>query len=163
MAESGCRQILIGLESPEEDDLDRIDPHNWKRKRANRYLEAIDKIQSTGVTVNGCFILGLDNHTPEIFARVKEFVDRSRLLEVQVTVLTPFPGTPLYDSMRREGRLLRERYWDRCTLFDVNYRPRGMTVERLEEGMRDLFREIYNESEFARRKRHYMELVKQRL
>ena len=102
MAESGCRQILIGLESPEGKDLDRIDPHNWKRKRSDRYLEAIEKIQSTGVTVNGCFILGLDNHTPEIFGRVKEFVDRSRLLEVQVTVLTPFPGTPLYERMRAE-------------------------------------------------------------
>ena len=163
LAESGCRQILVGLESPAGEDLDGIDPHNWKRKYSSRYLEAIDKIQSRGVTVNGCFVLGLDNHTPEIFAQVKEFVDRSRLLEVQVTVMTPFPGTPLYDRLAREGRLLQPRYWDRCTLFDVNYRPRGMTVEQLEEGMCWLFREIYNEREYTRRKRHYMELVKERL
>jgi radical SAM superfamily enzyme YgiQ (UPF0313 family) len=163
LAESGCRQILVGLESPASDDLTGIDPHNWKRKHSSRYLEAIDKIQSRGVTVNGCFVLGLDNHTPEIFQRVKEFVEQSQLLEVQVTVMTPFPGTPLYDRLAREGRLLRPRYWDRCTLFDVNYRPRGMTVEQLEEGMRWLFREIYNEREYTRRKRHYMEIVKQRL
>ncbi len=163
LAESGCRQILIGLESPGGDDLAGVDPHNWKRKRSSHYLEAIERIQSRGVTVNGCFVLGLDNHTPEIFVRVKEFVERSRLLEVQLTVLTPFPGTPLYARLAREGRLLRPRYWDRCTLFDVNYRPRGMTVEQLEEGLRWLFREVYNEREYARRQRHYMEIVKQRL
>jgi radical SAM superfamily enzyme YgiQ (UPF0313 family) len=163
LAESGCRQILVGLESPGADDLEGVDPHNWKRKRSSHYLEAIERIQSRGVTVNGCFVLGLDNHTPEIFGRVKEFVERSRLLEVQLTVMTPFPGTPLYNRLAREGRLLRPRYWERCTLFDVNYRPRGMTVEQLEEGVRWLFGEVYNEREYTRRKRHYMEIVKERL
>jgi radical SAM superfamily enzyme YgiQ (UPF0313 family) len=163
LAESGCRQILVGLESPGPDDLEGMDPHNWKQKHSGRYLEAIDKVQSRGVTVNGCFVLGLDNHTPDIFAKVKEFVERSQLLEVQVTVLTPFPGTPLYARLAREGRLLRPRYWERCTLFDVNYRPKRMTVEELEAGMRWLFQEIYNEREYMRRKRHYMEIVKQRL
>jgi radical SAM superfamily enzyme YgiQ (UPF0313 family) len=163
LAESGCRQVLIGLESPGAVDLGGVDPHHWKQKRASRYLEAIDKIQSRGVTVNGCFVLGLDSHTPDIFARVKNFVERSRLLEVQVTVQTPFPGTPLYDRLAREGRLLRPRYWECCTLFDVTFQPRGMTVQELEEGLRWLFREIYNEREYTRRKRYYMEIVKQRI
>ncbi len=163
LADSGCRQVLIGLESPEEEDLDRIDPTNWKRKRADRYLEAIDRIQSRGITVNGCFIVGLDNHGPGIFEQVKEFVDRSGLLEVQVTVQTPFPRTPLYDRLRREERLLTERFWDRCTLFDVNFRPKKMSVEELEKGLRWLFAEIYNKREFLKRKRSYMEIVKQRL
>ncbi len=162
LAESGCRQILIGLESPSARGLDGIDPHNWKRNRCERYLESIDKIQSRGVTVNGCFIVGLDSDTSETFAEIKDFVQRSRLLEVQITVFTPFPGTPLYERLRREGRLLKERFWDRCTLFDVNYVPRNMTVDELEAGVRWLFREIYNEREFNRRKRHYMDIVKER-
>jgi radical SAM superfamily enzyme YgiQ (UPF0313 family) len=163
LAQSGCRQVLIGLESPSGDDLAGLDPKDWKCKRSARYLEAIDKIQSRGVSVNGCFILGLDTHGPDIFERVKAFVERSQLLEVQITVLTPFPGTPLYDRLRREGRLLRDRHWDRCTLFDVNYQPKGMSVEALERGLRQLFRDVYNEQEYTRRKRHYMELVKARL
>lgn len=163
LAESGCRQVLIGLESPSGNDLQNIDPTGWKQKHSDHYLEAIDKIQSTGVTVNGCFILGLENQTAEIFPHLKEFIDRAGLLEVQVTVQTPFPGTPLYDRLRAEGALLRDRYWDRCTLFDVNYRPRGMSVEELEAGMRWLFREIYNEREYTRRQRQYMEIVKRRL
>ena len=162
MAESGCKQVLIGLESPTAKALDGIDPNNWKHKRHGEYFEAIDRIQSRGVSVNGCFILGLDTDTPETFEDVRDFVERSGLLEVQVTVMTPFPATPLYARLKREGRLLQERYWDRCTLFDVNYRPKNMTVDELESGLRWLFSEIYNEREFRRRKRHYMEIVKAR-
>lgn len=160
LAASGCRQILVGLESPGEGALAGMDPHDWKRRRCGRYAEAIAKIQSKGITVNGCFILGLDTHTPEIFGQVREFVRETGLLETQVTVMTPFPGTPLYARLAREGRLLRDRYWDRCTLFDVNFRPMRMTVDELESGMRWLFGELYNEAEYARRQRHYMEIVK---
>jgi radical SAM superfamily enzyme YgiQ (UPF0313 family) len=160
LADSGCRQVLIGLESPDADALDGMDPRNWKKTRAPKYLEAIDRIQSRGVSVNGCFILGLDSHTPDVFETVRDFVQASGLLEVQITVQTPFPGTPLYRRLAREGRLLQERFWDRCTLFDVNYRPKHMSVADLEAGMRWLFAEIYNEREFLRRKRQYMEIFK---
>tara|TARA_B100001964_G_scaffold40065_1_gene43871 strand:+ start:2657 stop:3961 length:1305 start_codon:yes stop_codon:yes gene_type:complete len=163
LAESGCRQILIGLESPSGSDLGQVDPGNWKQSRSDRYLEAIDKIQSRGVSVNGCFILGLDGHTPEIFEQVSSFVESSGLLEVQLTVMTPFPGTPLYHRLHSEGRLLKERYWDRCTLFDVNYKPSGMSVEELETGLRWLFVQTYNDEQFNKRKRNYIEIVKARL
>jgi radical SAM superfamily enzyme YgiQ (UPF0313 family) len=159
IADSGCRQILIGLESPDADGLGGLDPHDWKRRHAEHYLEAIDRIQSRGITVNGCFILGLDGDTPETFERVRDFVAQSGLLEVQITVQTPFPGTPLYQRLQREGRLLAKRYWDRCTLFDVNYRPKNMSVAELESGMRWLFGEIYNEREFLRRKRRYIDIL----
>jgi len=163
LAESGCRQVLIGLESPGGGDLGAIDPAHWKAKRAEGYLAAIEKIQSFGVSVNGCFILGLDGHTTQIFEEVRDFVERSKLLEVQITVQTPFPGTPLYKRLEREGRLHAPPFWDRCTLFDVNFEPKGMTARELEEGVRGLFGAIYNEAEYTRRKRHYMELVKERL
>lgn len=160
LASSGCRQILVGLESPTEDGLTGMDPKDWKRRRCDQYLRAIEKIQSYGVTVNGCFILGLDSQTPEVFPQVRDFIRKSGLIEAQVTVLTPFPGTPLYARLAREGRLLQPRFWDRCTLFDVNFRPKNLSVEELESGMRWLFRELYNDAEYARRQRHYMELVK---
>jgi radical SAM superfamily enzyme YgiQ (UPF0313 family) len=103
----------------------------------------IDTLQSRGVSVNGCFILGLDTHTPDVFPAILEFVRASGLAEVQYTVLTPFPGTPLYARLRREGRLLAERFWDRCTLFDVTFQPKRMTVDELEAGLRWLFTETY--------------------
>jgi radical SAM superfamily enzyme YgiQ (UPF0313 family) len=156
---SGCRQVLIGFESPTREGLEGIDRANWKASRHGRYLRAIERIQSRGVSVCGCFIVGLDSDTPAIFDRLREFIERSRLLEVQITVLTPFPGTRLHQRLESEQRLLYPGDWCRCTLFDVNFRPRGMSVERLEEELVSLWRDTWNADAYARRKRHYRELL----
>lgn len=160
MYHSGCYQLLIGLESTSRDSLSGIDTHNWKLQRRDSYLEAISKIQSNGITVNGCFIVGLDGDTPGIFSEIGDFIQQSRLLEAQVTVLTPYPGSPLYKRLKSEGRLLKDRYWDRCTMFDVNFRPKKMSIQELEKGLLGLFQEIYTEKEYLRRKRYYMDIVK---
>ena len=157
---SGCRQLLIGFESPRAASLDGLDRVNWKAGRLPRYLEAIEKIQSRGVSVCGCFIVGLDSDTPEIFDEIRDFVARSRLLEVQITILTPFPGTRLYDRLAAEGRLLYPGAWDRCTLFDVNFRPRGMSVDELEEGVMALWRDTWNAEAFTARKRRYRAITR---
>ncbi|HEY9897989.1 MAG TPA: radical SAM protein [Pantanalinema sp.] len=163
LAKSGCQQILIGFESIFSTSLDRLDRSNWKRKRMDDYKRAIDAIQSKGITVNGCFILGLDGDTPDCFERIRDFVLDSNLLESQVTVLTPFPNTRLYHRLKAEGRLLQDAYWDRCTLFDVNFVPKNMTGRQLEEGLVFLFKELYNERVCTRRKRHFMEIHKRLL
>ena len=160
MYHSGCYQLLIGLESTSKDSLNGIDATNWKMKRRDGYLEAINRIQANGITVNGCFVVGLDGDTPSIFSEIRDFIEKSRLLEAQVTVLTPYPGTPLYKRLKSEGRLLKDKYWDRCTMFDINYRPKNMSVEELEKGLLWLFKEIYTEKEYLKRKRYYMDIVK---
>jgi radical SAM superfamily enzyme YgiQ (UPF0313 family) len=157
---SGCRQVLIGFESPRRESLDRVDAVNWKLRQRDRYLEAIEKIQAHGVSVCGCFVVGFDADTPSIFDELRAFIAESRLLEVQITVLTPFPGTRLYDRLLAEGRLLCPGAWDRCTLFDVNFRPRRMTPEFLEDGLLELWQSAYNAAAFAERKRHYRQLLR---
>src|SRR5882672_9216870 len=83
MRDSGCQQVLIGLESPRPASLDRIElKANWKARQHDDYKAAIEKIQSYGITVNGCFILGLDGDTPEVFDDVFQFVKESGLYEV---------------------------------------------------------------------------------
>ena len=159
---SGCRQVLIGFESPRRDSLERMDLVNWKVRQHGRYLDAIEKIQERGVSVCGCFIVGLDADTSDIFDELRDFIDRSRLLEVQITILTPFPGTRLYQRLEEEGRLLYPGAWDRCTLFDLNFRPRSMTVEQLEEGVMQLWRDTWNAESFALRKHYYRELLRTR-
>lgn len=160
---SGCRQVLVGLESVDGAGLDGIDARGWKRKQLDGYRAAIDRIQRSGVTVNGTFIIGLDADTPDTFERVVEFVRSSNLCEVQITVLTPFPGTRLYDRLKAEGRLLQDTFWEQCTLFDVTYRPKNMTVEQLEDGLLWMFDQLYCEKETLRRKRVYMDVVKELL
>jgi radical SAM superfamily enzyme YgiQ (UPF0313 family) len=160
LADSGCRQILIGLESVNPGSLDGIDRSNWKYRRREQYIDAIRKIQSYGVTVNGCFIVGNDADDPSVFESLRDFISKSELLEAQVTVLTPFPGTRLLQRLRDEGRLLYDKLWNRCTLFDVVFEPKLMTADELEQGHRWLMGQIYNQDEFTKRKRHYIELVK---
>ncbi len=157
---SGCRQVLIGLETTRRAGLVGMDRAGWKERQFGQYLEAIEKIQSRGVSVCGCFIVGLDTDTPDVFDELREFIDRSHLLEVQVTVMTPFPGTRLYERLAREGRILYPGAWDRCTLFDVNFQPRHMSVEQLEDGLMQLWQDTWNEDTFARRKKHYRQLLR---
>src|SRR5262249_19126903 len=159
---SGCRQVLIGFESPRRASLEGMDAVNWKARQHGRYLDAIAKIQGRGVSVCGCFIVGLDADTPAVFDELRAFIEASRLLEVQITILTPFPGTRLYQRLLAEGRLLYPGAWDRCTLFDLNFRPRGMSVEQLEEGVMQLWRDTWNAQARAERKRHYRQLLRSR-
>ena len=153
MSRSGCAQVLIGLESPIEMGLAGLELRSdWKRKKFPEYREAIRTIQSHGITVNGCFVIGLDGHTTEIFDQVFDFVRESELYEVQVTILTPFPGTPLYERLDREGRILEPGEWTRCTLFDVNFRPANMSPAELADGFRRLVVRLYGD-EFTRWRR----------
>ena len=156
---AGCYQLLIGLESLSRDNLAAIESTGWKAGRLDRYVQAVRTIQDAGVTVNTCFIVGLDHDTPAVFDDIRRFVRQAEPLEIQVTVLTPFPGTPLFKRLRREGRLDEPPFWHKCTLFDVNYRPSGMSREELRRGLYDLFRDLYNEEAFARRQRQYMDLI----
>lgn len=162
LAASGCRQVLIGFESPRAQSLRGLEAHDWKARRHPRYRRTIDAIQGRGISVNGCFILGLDADTPDVFPAIERFVQDSGLMEVQVTVLTPFPGTALYRRLRAEGRLLSPRYWERCTLFDVNFRPRNMSVEELEQGLEYLMGALYRADEVKRRRRLYLEAARGR-
>jgi radical SAM superfamily enzyme YgiQ (UPF0313 family) len=156
MRDSGCQQVLIGLESPRRDSLEGLETNaNWKARRLDDYKAAISKIQSFGITVNGCFILGLDGDTPDVFDQVLQFVRESGLYEVQITVLTAFPGTPLYARLKAEGRIVRENAWEMCTLFDVNLRPQNMSVQELERDFRHLARTLYSAEEMSQRRGEY--------
>jgi radical SAM superfamily enzyme YgiQ (UPF0313 family) len=156
MRASGCEQVLIGLESPRATSLRGIElASDWKARKRQRYLEAIDRIQSHGITVNGCFILGLDGDTPDVFDEVVHFVRESGLYEVQVTLLTAFPGTPLYRRMAAEGRLIEPENWSLRTLFDHTIAPRDMSLEELRTGFLRLVATLYSDEETSRRRKNF--------
>lgn len=153
MRRAGCAQILIGLEDPAEGTDGLELKGNWKSRQRTRYLEDIRRIQDHGITVNGCFVLGLDTHTEASFDRLWAFIQESELYETQLTILTPFPGTPLYDRFARDGRLIEPFAWEKRTLFDVTYQPKHMSVEALRKGLLDLAAKVYSKefTEFRRR------------
>jgi radical SAM superfamily enzyme YgiQ (UPF0313 family) len=145
MHDAGCAQVLIGFESPSATALNGLEQKtNWKAKQFASYCKAVEAIQGHGITVNGCFVMGLDGSGSESFDGVYEFVRESGLFDVQITFMTPFPGTPLYDRLREQGRILNEGAWERCTLFDINFRPQQMTHAELENGFVELGRKLYH-------------------
>ena len=159
--DSGCQQILIGLESPRRTGLYGLElKSDWKLRQQDFYQAAIAKIQSYGITVNGCFILGLDGDTRDVFADVLNFVRDSALYEVQVTFMTAFPGTPLYARLKSEGRILRDRAWELCTLFDINFQPKTMSVEELQSGFLDLVKHLYSAGETQARRASFKRMLK---
>ena len=163
MRETGCAQVLIGLESPTESGLQGLELRNdWKFKKFPHYKEAIRAIQSRGITVNGCFVIGLDGHTSDIFDQVFDFVRESELYEVQVTLMTPFPGTPLYARLERENRLLEPRNWKKCTLFDINFKPSHMSVQELHDGFQKLAVDLYSEEFTNWRRNRFKQTIRNR-
>lgn len=167
LAASGCAEVLIGFESPNASGLGGLElKHDWKQRRWQKARQAVERIQSHGIRVNGCFILGLDGQGPEIFDDVLEFASETELFDVQITVQTPFPGTPLHDRLKREGRLIREDAWETCTLFDINFQPRLMSSEELRRGFREMGTKLYSQEHTERRRagfeRRYREAVLRR-
>ena len=151
LADSGCAQLLIGLETNDAGALRAIEPRGFKARRAADYAASVRKIQSYGISVNGCFIFGLDDDE-ESFTRTRAFVEESGLSEVQITLLTPFPGTELYRALAAQGRLLAPVFWERCTLFDVTFRPRRLSPEELAEQFSALMAELYGDEATGRRR-----------
>lgn len=147
LAGSGCVQVLMGIESL----VFRYPGLGGKQAELNRMLEAVHAVQEAGVAVNACFIVGADGETRESMDRLVQFLLAGSFAEVQITLQTPFPGTALYERLRRAGRLLPNRDWGHYTLFDVTYQPDGMSVVDLETGFRDVVQQVFSEDSTRRR------------
>lgn len=162
LAESNCLQVLIGFETINPENLKNLDEVHWKYKQFENYNSAIDKIQSYGISVNGCFVIGFDNDTKETLQRTQEYLETSTLSEVQITLLTPFPGTGLYNELKAENRLITDNYWDKCTLFDLNFKPKNFTVEELEDEFLHLMKTVYSDENVKRRKKIFKQTLHKR-
>lgn len=124
-----------------------------------RIREKIRMMHDHGIAVEGTILLGLDEHGPDVFKRMVDFLLECELDLAEFTVLTPFPGTPLFAELRRAGRLLHED-WGKYNAENVVFRPARMTPEQLEEGCRWAWETFYKEeSQSAKMARLYRRLV----
>lgn len=147
LAAAGCVQVLVGIESL----VFRHPGMGAKQADLPRIMNAIDAIQGAGVAVIGCFIVGGDGETNSSLDQLADFIHASTLADVQLTLQTPFPGTALRRRLQRENRLLPNRGWSYCTLFDLTYQPDAMSVAELELAFRRLVRQVFALAETVRR------------
>ena len=156
MRKAGCAEVLIGLESPTEAGLRGLETRrDWKRRQWPLYKQAIARIQSHGIRVNACFILGLDGQSSDVFEQVYRFVEDSAPFDVQITYLTPFPSTPIHGRLKQQGRLTHDGQWERYTLFDINYAPSPMSAAELRHGFFDLAERLYSDAFTNRRREQF--------
>ena len=148
-ARSGCRGILMGLESISTANL------RQSKKSFNspaRYGELVEKLHRHGIALQGCFVFGLDHDTPEIFLETARFAVDARIDLPRFAVVTPFPGTALYQRLEREGRILT-RNWELYDGQHVVFQPAQMTVGELQRGIETAWRHAYGWRAMARRLR----------
>jgi radical SAM superfamily enzyme YgiQ (UPF0313 family) len=150
MAQSGCTGLLIGFESISQAGLGTID----KRFNDPRlYAELIRDLHKRGITIQGCFVFGNDADTEETFEATADFVIRTQIDLPRFAVLTPFPGTPLYNRLEREGRILT-RDWEKYDGQHVVFRPLQMTPQALLAGHERAWKAVYGWRPILSRLRH---------
>ncbi|NPV72045.1 MAG: B12-binding domain-containing radical SAM protein [Firmicutes bacterium] len=146
--DSGCSGLFIGFESLVSGNLERIGKSMINK--AERFLEAVKKIHSRGISIEGAFIFGLDGDDDSVFQRTVEFATRARLALAQFGILTPFPGTPLFEDLERSGRII-DRDWGRYTISNVVYTPLNLSPGVLQKGFFEAYRRFYSPASIARR------------
>jgi radical SAM superfamily enzyme YgiQ (UPF0313 family) len=146
--DSGCEGLFIGFESTSKDSLREV----GKTQNVHQdYVVSIKRLHDHGIPVLGSFIVGFDSEDSSCFEKLLEFVCRTRIDVIDISTLTPYPGTLLYRRLKEEGRLVDERWWLRYNSNDVVYVPKAMSREQLREGRLQTLKELYGWGPIAKR------------
>ena len=141
MKKSGCIGVFLGIESFGKDSLADA---NKKQNRIDDYKAAVANIRKRGISVMAGFIAGFDHDTPE---SIEEMADRIMEIGIDVpflSIMTPFVGTPVYDDLKRENRILENRNWKFYNGYNVAFRPKNMMPEELLAAHRTLWKRMFS-------------------
>jgi radical SAM superfamily enzyme YgiQ (UPF0313 family) len=149
-AESGCRGLLMGLES--------ISPENLRASRKgfnspDRFVRLVEKLHDHGIALQGCFVFGLDGDDTNVFMKTAEFAVAAKIDLPRFAIVTPFPNTGLYKRLESEGRIL-SRNWELYDGQHVVFQPMRMSVRELEEGTEAAWKHAYSLRSIMTRLRH---------
>ncbi len=154
MAKSGCKGLFVGFESLSESTLKRsFKKHNDPKQ----YKEVVRRLHDQGIAISGAFVFGLDGDDKSVFERTLEFVMDVKLDVAQFNWLTPYPGTPIYNRLKAENRLIKTDWWSAgsglgtATGEAIVYHPKMMSADELREGSRWVRRNFYSNSSIMRR------------
>lgn len=151
LVRSGCQGVLIGFESLNPANLSLMNK-TFNTARGG-FEKALENLRRHRIRVYGTFIFGYDGDTPESFGPTLDFAERHALYIAAFNHLTPFPGTPLYDRLAREGRLLYDAWWldPRYSYNRIPFTPRGMAPDDLQRACLDTRHRFYSWPSIMRR------------
>ncbi len=130
MADSGCISLFIGFESLHYQDYLK---KNKSFGTPSAMARAAQKIHACGIGIQGSFVFGFDEDTRDVFHETVSFVQENSIELPNFCILTPFPGTPLYDDMKRQGRIINQD-WSCYDMNHVVFQPKNMSCEELQQG-----------------------------
>jgi radical SAM superfamily enzyme YgiQ (UPF0313 family) len=139
-ARSGCRGLLIGFESLNQESLKET-KKGFNMKRS--YYEVVDKIHDRGIAIMGCFVFGFDHDTLDTFDETVDFVMKSKMDLPRYAIAVPFPNTGLYKRLKKEGRITTEN-WELYDGQHVVFEPRHMSASQLLEHTRRAWKKTYS-------------------
>ncbi|QDU89237.1 B12 binding domain protein [Pirellulimonas nuda] len=144
---AGCKMIFLGIEAEDGDALGAVNKRLNKKRGSDAYGEIFRRIHDAGIAVLGAFIFGIDGDTPDKLRRRADYIIDSDVDVVQMTAMTPLPGTKLFKQFEKEGRLRHANFpadWDRYNLTEVVFEPRDMTVHEFTHTMRECLDRVYD-------------------
>jgi len=146
-ARSGCKGLFVGLESADCESLTQM---NKGFLKPHKFKDAIGRLHDQGISVLGAFVLGNDNEDPSIFKRTLDFAKKIKLDLAQFAVLTPYPGTAIYNRLIKEKRIFNFD-WTKYDAGNAVFKPLRMTADRLKEEVDKLWRDFYRFDEIIMR------------
>lgn len=136
---SGLRSLFVGFETLNPQNL----REQHKYQNLNRdYRAAIRRLQDNGVMINGSFVFGMDDDDETVFDRTVEWAIEQSIQTATFHILTPYPGTALYQRMVKQGRMVTQD-WDLYDTRHTVFRPAKMKAEALEEGYWRAYKNFY--------------------
>ena len=147
MNESGCLAVNVGFESLSPDNLKSM---HKSYAACHDYSKAVKAFHDHNIGVMGTFVVGFDDEDPSIFRRVFDFSIENQLDWSLTFIRTPYPGTSMYNKMEEEGRLT-VRDWEKYDTLYCVFKPRGMSVLELEDGLKSLWKYTFSLSSIYQR------------
>jgi radical SAM superfamily enzyme YgiQ (UPF0313 family) len=147
MVKSGCKGVQIGFESINQSSLGLV---KKETNRSSQYKRFIARLHDAGVSIMGNFMFGFDGDDASVFDRTIAFILDSKIDLLKLAVVTPLPGTPLYGSLKKQGRILSDD-WERYDADHCVFEPVGMSAQQLESGCLKVYDEVYRFSSIFKR------------
>ncbi|MBN2502969.1 MAG: B12-binding domain-containing radical SAM protein [Anaerolineales bacterium] len=135
-AKAGCKMVFLGLEAEDVAVLDEVNKRLNLKMGIDAYAGAFQRIHRAGISVLGAFIFGMDEDTPARLWRRTNYMIQSDIDVMQATLLTPLPGTRLFERFKAQGRLWYTNFpqdWDRFDMGEVVYQPKNIGLTQLAE------------------------------
>lgn len=139
-AKAGMRSVFIGFETMNEKNLMQS---NKKQNIGKDYERAIKRLHDLGIMINGSFVFGLDEDDADVFSRTVNWAVEHALTTCTFHILTPYPGTKLFQEMNEAGRILH-RNWDLYDTREVVYQTQGLSADELKRGYDWAYKAFYS-------------------